>query len=140
MHHPRLNPDAHHHYHHHYHHHNQVMRTVLALLHLLPPAGGAPLSIAAFAGAPHWKLLDDAHAVEEVFCVALTLVDFLHYHEVGGLFLFVFSIINKRCARSAAWSVSRSNEPEWGGVRDPQHKDSRAPTHPNPNPTPSPHP
>lgn len=59
------------------------MRTVLGLLNLLPPAGNAPLSVAAFAGAPYWALLDDAHAVEEVFCVALTLVDFLHYHEVN---------------------------------------------------------
>lgn len=60
------------------------MRLVLALLHLLAPSGGAPLSLAAFAGAPHWRLLDEPHAVEEVFCVALTLVDFLHFHEVRG--------------------------------------------------------
>ena len=59
----------------------QVTRMVLGLLHLLPPADGQPLSIADFAEAPYWRLLDDEYAVEEVFCVALTLVDFLHFHE-----------------------------------------------------------
>lgn len=59
----------------------QVTRLVLGLLHLLPPSDGQPLSIAAFAQAPYWRLLDDSHAVEEVFCFALCLVDFLHFHE-----------------------------------------------------------
>jgi hypothetical protein len=59
----------------------QVTRLVLGLLHLLPPSDGQPLSIAAFAQAPYWRLLDDPHAVEEVFCMALSLVDFLHFHE-----------------------------------------------------------
>ncbi|KAM3575936.1 hypothetical protein VYU27_002121 [Nannochloropsis oceanica] len=59
----------------------QVTRLVLGLLHLLPPSDGQPLSIAAFAQAPYWRLLDDPHAVEEVFCFALCLVDFLHFHE-----------------------------------------------------------
>lgn len=59
----------------------QVARLVLGLLHLLPPSNGHSLSISAFAAAPYWRLLDEEYCIEEVFCLALTLVDFLHYHE-----------------------------------------------------------
>ena len=81
------------------------MRMVLSLLNLLPPAGGAPLSVAAFAGAPYWKLLDDTHAVEEVFCVALTLVDFLHYHEALPLALVEPHLLEAK--RQLSWTLAQ---------------------------------
>jgi len=83
----------------------QATRLVLGLLHLLPPSNGQPLSIAAFAQAPYWRLLDDPHAVEEVFCVALTLLDFLHFHEALPMEAVEPHILETK--RQVSWALAQ---------------------------------
>lgn len=61
----------------------QVIRVVLSLLRLLPPTDGSSVAASAFADAGCWPLLHEPHGLEEVFSASLSLLDFLHYHEVS---------------------------------------------------------
>lgn len=57
---------------------------VLQLLRLLPltSSSAEELGISTFADAGFWPLFEEPHVVEEAFCASLSLLDFLHYHEV----------------------------------------------------------
>ena len=83
----------------------QVVRLVLALLKMLPPAKNTPLSVSSFAQAPYWKLLDDENAIQEVFCVAITLLDFLHYHEAVPLDVLEAHLLETK--RQLSWALSQ---------------------------------
>lgn len=83
----------------------QVTRLVLELLQLLPKTEGGPLSITTFAQAPYWRLLDSPRAVEEVFCFALTLVDFLHFHEALRMDAVKPHILEAK--RQVSWALAQ---------------------------------
>lgn len=92
----------------------QVVRLVLALLKMLPSAASAipingklppVLSVSSFAQAPYWKLLDDEHVIQEVFCVAITLLDFLHYHEAVPIDVLEAHLLETK--RQLSWALSQ---------------------------------
>jgi hypothetical protein len=82
-----------------------VLRLVLLLLRLVPQSGEDRLTIAQFSEAAHWRLLDDEHALEEVFCVAITLLDFLHFHEVIGVDVLPAFLLEVK--RELSWALAQ---------------------------------
>jgi hypothetical protein len=83
----------------------QVMRLVLRSLQLMPSdEGGAPV-LASFALAKHWQMLDSPNAVEEVFSLGLSLLDFLHYHEPLELAAVSAHVLEVK--RSLSWALAQ---------------------------------
>lgn len=60
----------------------QVLKVVLKLLRLTSSSQYPSISLESYHDASFWRLMTCEHVVEEVFCCALSLLDFLKFHEV----------------------------------------------------------